>query len=472
MIRLAIIGCGLSLVAACDAGTDPAEAVASLTVTPAVDSIEIGETITLDVLARDGDGTTIAPLLAFASTVPAVAGVSSEGVVTGLHLGDAIIVVSAGAVAAVAEVAVLGPPEALDLQIEGEIQVIGDSMVVRGVALDGLGRVLPAPVTLSSLDPGVVEVTGGVITAIANGEGRVQAAAGTIADTITVNVRAFTHPDGMIAATPAVSARPYGVAISRNGVVLVVRLDAAAASVDSLDGPLSFASAIDVGLVPTSVAFSSDGARAYSADQGGTISIIDAATLARIDQVPVQGSAFVVAVDSTGTVWAGSNQAWIYRIDPMTLVRDSVDVGDHVNGLAFAANRVFATDPAFGNVVAIDPITLATSTIAVGGRPQGLVAHDGLLYVAREQGNVLLIDAATRGVVDSVGVSGGFGIAVSPDGARLYVTRFASGLSIVDLEGGGITNVTPGGDLRRVAFSFLGDVAIVTDQDNRLLVIR
>jgi YVTN family beta-propeller protein len=93
------------------------------------------------------------------------------------------------------------------------------------------------------------------------------------------------------------------------------------------------------------------------------------------------------------------------------------------------SNSVSVIDTATNTVVA---------TIAVGSRPFGVaVSPDGLrVYVANYAGSsVSVIDTAANAVIATVPLASLFpiGIAVSPDGSRVYVTHEVTGdVSVID----------------------------------------
>src|SRR5882672_971921 len=86
-----------------------------------------------------------------------------------------------------------------------------------------------------------------------------------------------SHPGGSIARTVPLGARPFGIAVSSAGAVLVTQLDAAHVTRFDLAGD-SIAT-VAVGNIPTDVTFSPDGSTAYDTDQGdGAITRINVAT--------------------------------------------------------------------------------------------------------------------------------------------------------------------------------------------------
>src|SRR5438552_7376275 len=113
----------------------------------------------------------------------------------------------------------------------------------------------------------------------------------------------LTHPAGTVVASAAVNARPFGVAISKNGVVYVGQQDASALTRLNLSGAVE--GAVTVGNVPTDIAFSADGNTAYVTNQfSGNLGVINVGSGVQTTGVPVGGAPFRVAVErGTGLVY-------------------------------------------------------------------------------------------------------------------------------------------------------------------------
>ena len=98
------------------------------------------------------------------------------------------------------------------------------------------------------------------------------------------------------------------------------------------------------------------------------------------------------------------------------------------------------------------------------------------LYVANELGWVLVWDVLTNAAVDSVALAGGpFGLAMTPDGAQLYVTlptTTSPKVAILDRVSLASVGTVSVGAPRRVAFSFSGDMAVVANGTTGARVIR
>lgn len=84
---------------ACDSGTDPGPAPASIELTALVDVLPAGQTTPLSVLVEDASGNPITDAnVQFSSSNDAIATVNSSGVVTGTGEGDVTFTASAGSV--------------------------------------------------------------------------------------------------------------------------------------------------------------------------------------------------------------------------------------------------------------------------------------------------------------------------------------------------------------------------------------
>ncbi|MFC1660074.1 putative Ig domain-containing protein [Gemmatimonadota bacterium] len=110
-VLLTLVACGDSN--GNGTGPDPNE-VASVGISPANSTIEVGQTIQLQAEARNAEGTLVSASVSWSSGSPAVASVSGTGLVTGLGAGAAVITAGAGDKSGSATVLVvdLNPPVA------------------------------------------------------------------------------------------------------------------------------------------------------------------------------------------------------------------------------------------------------------------------------------------------------------------------------------------------------------------------
>ncbi|WP_433206283.1 putative Ig domain-containing protein [Dactylosporangium sp. CS-047395] len=139
-------------------------------------------------------------------------------------------------------------------------------------------------------------------------------------------------------------------------------------------------------------------------------------------------------------------------------------------------SKIYASGLA-GNVVTIDPSTMTiTSDVNLGDSLYGLaLSPDGSrLYTANPSGGkVYVVSTATMTKVDTItGLSYPMDVALSKDGTRLYAAD-GSGLAVVKLSDGSlITRVPTGSFPYRVAVSPDGGTVAVTDhQDNNVSLI-
>jgi len=197
------------------------------------------------------------------------------------------------------------------------------------------------------------------------------------------------------------------------------------------------------GLEPRAVAISPDGQRAYTANAGGSVSVLDLATSTEIGSpIPTPGTSprgIAVTPDSTRA----------YVTDTAT---DSVTVVNLASGTVLV-------------------------TIPVGEQPEGIAVtpNGGAVYVANRIGeSVSQIDPATNTVTATIPTGAAEQIAISPDGSHAYVVGVEPGLVLpatsdvtpVDLATATAgTSVPMGGYVNDVAILPDGSHAYITNED-------
>jgi YVTN family beta-propeller protein len=154
-----------------------------------------------------------------------------------------------------------------------------------------------------------------------------------------------------------------------------------------------------------------------------------------------------------------------------------------------AGTLLYASSFTTGTISEID---LASRSLArlfiVGGEPQGLaLSSDGTeLFVADESdtGSINVYDLVGDTLETSIpsgarsSIGGPFGLAMSPDGARVYV-------GVITTEGPGLIQVIDagtrtvertinscGGVPRRIAFGFSGGLAVIADESGCVNVVE
>lgn len=321
----------------------------------------------------------------------------------------------------------------------------------------------------------------GVITGLRPGAGLVHVSAND-RKVDSVNVDVFGRPEGLVAGSFALGARPFGAAVSRAGVVYVTRLDAAALAVTDVRSRAE-AGSIEVGSVPTGVTFDAAGERAYVTNQySGNVGVVDVASGRQVATIDVPGAPFVVRVAPSGTkLYVTSNANVVTIVDRATGQRaDSIPVGDAPNSFAVSPDekRLYVAS-AFGSSVAeIDPETDAVMRrFVVDGIPQDMIVSKkgDELYVANEAGWVDVISLETGARLAHIELAGGgFGMAQSPDQVHLYVSVPSRGVvQVVNTESRRITHtIEVGGTPRRIAFDYHGGMAVVANESGAVHFVR
>ncbi len=210
----------------------PPAPVASVTVSPAADSLAIGQTVTLTARTYDATGALLTGrAVAWTSSASAVATVSAGGAVTAIGAGGASIAATSEGQVGRAAITVLAPPpppppgiahvSVSPLSVAGGL-VPGISRITRFFAtvVDSTGAVVAKPVTWSSSDAMIATVdTAGWVSTTGVGTAAITAATSN-------GFRA----SGLITVSAAVPPRFNGVYADltlRNGHIKIARRDSA-----------------------------------------------------------------------------------------------------------------------------------------------------------------------------------------------------------------------------------------------------
>lgn len=267
--------------------------------------------------------------------------------------------------------------------------------------------------------------------------------------------------------------RASDIAISRNGVVYVARLNAGLARAQLPD--FAFAPIVADGSA-TSVAFGPMGATAYVAGLGGPLAFVDVETDEFVTVVgggTVVGTPLACAVSADGATAILGVGGAAYTIDVATCaISTSMAIPGGVEHISVhpGAPLFYATASAAGHVLEVN---LETQTIVrtfmLGGMPRGsVVSPDGTtLYVANDDGHIDFVELASATVARvPLGTRGAFRIALSPDGTRAYVTSPWSGtMRIVDVSARSVLHTAElGGEPRGIAVSPDGHTVAVANE--------
>ena len=186
--------------------------------------------------------------------------------------------------------------------------------------------------------------------------------------------------------------------------------------IDSAGGRVGAAVAVDS---PDGLAYG-DGSVWAVNRTGGTVSRIDPATHAVVEQIPVGVSPAAVTVTG-GDVWVtNSGDGTVSRINaPAGAVVQKIPVGNVPDAIASGPSGIWVANQGDATVDRIDPATgdVTMRDIPVGGLPDGIAVGSDAVWVANGQdGTVTRIDPATGQPSGPLPVGAGpAGIAVTPD---------------------------------------------------------
>lgn len=202
---------------------------------------------------------------------------------------------------------------------------------------------------------------------------------------------------------------------------------------------------VPVGDQPTGVASTPDGAFVYvtnqGANQGGTVSVIETATNTVAATVPIGRFSTDIAITPDGAfAYLGSYPDQVEVISTATnTVVETIDVGSGSPvGVAITPDGAFVYVNQWSSPGRVSVIATATNTVVetidVAGNWDLAVTPDGAsVYLAATR--VTVIEAATNTVAAYIdtGSGGAHDVAMSPDGRYAYVTinSFTGGVAVI-----------------------------------------
>jgi YVTN family beta-propeller protein len=193
---------------------------------------------------------------------------------------------------------------------------------------------------------------------------------------------------------------------------------------------------VNIGSLPTGVAVTPDGTRAYVTNyvRDGTVSVIDTATNTIAATVTGLSSPYVDVVTPDGTkVYVAS---WVNNtvsvIDTETnTITATVNIPGNPFGVAVTPDgtKVYLANYGANNVSVINTTnnSIYASVTGLSGPINIAVTPDGTkAYVTNQNGNTAsVIDTATNQIIATVNVGmNPHGVAVTPDGTKAYVTNY------------------------------------------------
>jgi DNA-binding beta-propeller fold protein YncE len=341
---------------------------------------------------------------------------------------------------------------------------------------DAYGNATSSPVSFA-ISGSSAQLAGSSITGTGPGLSRLTATSGDFVATRIIGV--IGQASGIASQLVPLDFRPYGVAASGT-TALLTQLDNGLVTVFDVGETATLRASIRVGSTPTGVSVTPDGARAYVSNQGdGNIGEVDVLTESEGQLFPLPATTFRTLTSRDGTRAYGSSSAGhVVGIEVATgrvLFTDTLS--GPINGLATDATdaRLYATSMNGGVTVLDAQAGSILRTIPLAGTLQDvLVSPDGnSLFVADESSGLVVLSIASGEVTSRLSLPGAFGLALSPGGKRLWISRSTMNLvDIVDVATGEILNALTGfATPRRIAFDRFG-VALVAEEGAGLRVLH
>jgi len=291
-----------------------------------------------------------------------------------------------------------------------------------------------------------------------------------------------THPTALVCGRfTGFSGRPFAIHVTRDGSVLITAQDVD--RVVRLDSRDTLRAYLGVGEDPGEVISNRDGTIAYiSGFQDGTIAILDvlAGSVVDVVQLPTRNAYRLALSPAESRLYITSTDGRLYVMDAYdrTVSRTKL-LGGSLQGLAVdRAGNLFVSSTA-GDIWRLGRSLGTTAQTTIEGctaQDVALSIDDAELYVACEQGSVVVLDPRTLDTISVIRVPTGsaFDLAVTPDNAQLYVSSPSAGhITILDRVSRAVVyNIRANGIPRRIAFSPHGEKAYVTNEWNWVNIIK
>jgi YVTN family beta-propeller protein len=290
------------------------------------------------------------------------------------------------------------------------------------------------------------------------------------------------HPAGTIIQS-MVAPGPWGVAVRDDGLTYFTEIFNNQVGITNTF-TRTISGTIPSGALPTGIAFSPDGSRAYTANQGdNTVTVINVGTGQVIGSISTGfSSPFSVQVSPDGAqVFIGNNDNTLMIVDAQSQqITKTLTVGFATNAFAVdpSGRILYASHFVSGSVSEIDMFTgTVLRTFDLGGTTQGMALNrkGTHLYVANQNGYLSDVDLFTGTFGAQIPLAGvGFGVGVTPDDHEAWITLPLDGkVQIFNLIQRRITGTLQvGGEPRRIAFSAQGKIGALTDPTGFIIFVR
>jgi YVTN family beta-propeller protein len=434
-------------------------------------------TLQLHAIVMDAVGRPIpdAPIM-YAPSDASMLTVSPTGLIQSLGpAGNTTVILSSGPVSDTLSVVVSQVPSDLRVapspaQLDPHAQI-----QLTATVIDAIGGTIPsASVVWISSDPNIITVSStGLVTSVGPvGIANVTVASGALTRTVPVRVGTITHPSAT-SVTTSVPFFAWGVGTCSTGVIIApnenngasVRVDPATGTLTSVNGNTS----------GSDVAFSPDCRTAYVANHGASrVDVIDVATNAVTSSVPTVVPYSVQVDRDNHRLFVGAGGF----VSVYDLATRSEQVRILGAGQVNAITRYSSLDLLYASgdsmVTEIDGMTGVPTRQWRFDRlaQQSVVSQDGnTLYVALEGGDLAVIDLPSGTKQQPIVGAGGFGAALTPDGAELWVV-IGTTLKIIDPVARTFRTFTLPGVGRRLVFSTDGSTAVITEEGTAIMFVR
>lgn len=347
------------------------------------------------------------------------------------------------------------------------------------------GKQKKAAFTWSSSNTAVATVSAtGLVTCTGSGDATITATA-SMGTSGTAHVTGPQAPPQVVATIP-LAGGAFGSIVSNNFTAFVGEPNAGAVQRLDLASLQVTGTGSTVGGFPVQLSSNAAGTRLYVANFGGLVASLDTGSMAIVDSVRVGGDAYGITATPAGdTVFVGITNGPIYKID----LRAGTVLG--VLDLPVAAGyhfewnknrtRLYAAQRAFdgGRVFEIEPNAFTLlRTFETGGSAQGiqLSADDSKLFVAAQDGGIIVWDVATNSQITTYATPGcsGYGLLRTPNDAFLLVGCVFEGLVQVlnPNTGALITTLNVGGRPRELSFDAASRSVVVPNESGWVDILR
>ena len=177
--------------------------VSAVVVSPANSSVQAGATLQLTATVKDSQGKVITGReISWSSSAPALAAVSSAGLVTGAIAGSAKITAMCEGKTGSASLSITEAPMAAVSVAPASLSLeVGQKGELKATVSDTTGKTMNRPVSWSSRNPAVATVAaGGTVTG--TGDGKVEIVASCEGKSATVSVTVIPAPVATVSVTP------------------------------------------------------------------------------------------------------------------------------------------------------------------------------------------------------------------------------------------------------------------------------